>query len=483
MNNSVDGEIKRLKKIAFRSVRNGMFEKALAALSSASELTYYYNQKYIDENLEEEIKSISLSLLGECNISKRMLNPDTVLFYDGFGFDTRGLALIYLKGLIANGYIIIYVTNKGSKNKQPEILKNLKGHKVQYCYINMYKGYIAWIKELLKCFVQYKPFVAFFYTTPFDVSGCVVFEHFDGVIKRLQIDLTDHAFWIGKYAFDYCVELRSVGSQISANYRNIDIKKLVLLPYYAYYDENESFKGFPFDDTGKRVVFSGGALYKTLGDLNNTYYQIVEYILNKYDDIIFLYAGFGDSTELEKIISKYPNRAYHIDERKDLFQILQRSVFYLNTYPMFGGLMMNYAVTAGKLPLTLKHKHDADGLLFNQDKLGIEFETVEDLLKEIDYLLTDSHYLQEKEKQICHSVITKEIFEKNLKTLIEKNQTDFVIDDNEIDTSSFIAEFKERFNLERAMYKSIVKRDNWSLIFDYPILFIKKTLYRMNKKM
>ena len=37
---------------------------------------------------------------------------------------------------------------------------------------------------------------------------------------------------------------------------------------------------------------------------------------------------------------------------------LEKSYFYLSTYPICGGLMFQYAASAGKVPVTLKYDED-----------------------------------------------------------------------------------------------------------------------------
>ena len=42
-----------------------------------------------------------------------------------------------------------------------------------------------------------------------------------GHMKRYQVNLTDHAFWLGTYAFDYCLEFLDFGAIVSREYRHI----------------------------------------------------------------------------------------------------------------------------------------------------------------------------------------------------------------------------------------------------------------------
>lgn len=484
MQNKSSSIIKKLNKIAENSINAQKYNKALAAIAAAADILYSHNQTYTDEKLEQMLKIISGQLFGVPNWEKLKSYKDekTVLFYDGFGLDTRGLALIFLKGLVRCGYKVVYITTDFAEGKQPEIKKALSGYDINWLFFSTKKGYVTWAKSIFEVFEKYQPDSAFFYTVPSDVSATMVFGLFEGLCKRFQIDLTDHAFWLGKYAFDYCIALRDVGSKIAINHRKIPKEKLVMLPYYANIDYNIEFEGFPFSTDQKRIIFSGGALYKTLGDKDNTYYKIVDSILEKHSNIIFLYAGFGDDSQLKLIIDKHPDRAYHIAERKDLFQVMKRCVLYLNTYPMFGGLMMNFAASAGKLPLTLKHNNDADGLLFNQANLQIEYDTKEALIEDVDRLLNDSAYLKEREGKLEGSVITQERFEKNLKMLVDTNTTEFQIYTEEIDTTEFRKEFDIRFCLKKEVKRAVIAPCRRSLMVNFPLMYATYYFKRVFEK-
>lgn len=475
--------VEKMRRISSASFQKQNYEKALAAVSSAAYMLYTYNQTYTDDEFEQLLQDISKRMLPERSIWRHDDDAEdkTVLFYDGFGLDTRGLALIYLKGLARCGYRVIYVVSENAKGNQPEIAKAVDGYDFHWVYIPTVKNYHAWIHAIADAFDTYRPHSAFFYTTPWDVAAMVAFSHYAGSVIRYQIDLTDHAFWLGKCAFDYCLSLRDLGSKIACNYRGMEPEKIRMLPYYATINYDAPFMGFPFPVDGKRVIFSGGELYKTLGDGENTYYSIVDSILDKHEDIIFLYAGRGDDSELKVIMEKYPERAFHIDERKDLYQVMRNCVLYLNTYPMFGGLMMNYAASAGKIPLTLKHNHDADGLLFNQGNIGIEYDTKEELLADVDKLLADPAYLSEREQRLNGCVITQEQFEANLKQLVDTQTTQYPIYTETVDTSQFRQEYVRRFDYNSALYNSVIKACSRPLITVFPFVFFRYYLKRISE--
>jgi len=382
--------VKKLKKIAIKAIEHRKYEKALAAISTCANILYEYNQMYTDSELEDMLLTISKVVQPfSANSERREQNSKKkILFYDGFGLDTRGVALVYMRGIALNGYHIIYVTNEKARNNQPTLHQALSGYDIEWVYIDMGKSYLSWVSSLSEQFDRSKPDVAFFYTTPFDVAGTVVFNAYKNIVVRYQLDLTDHAFWLGKNAFDYCVGGRNLSASISHYYRGIPVNQLIMLDANLYINPKEKLGELPFDVNTQRFIFSGGSLYKTLGDPDNKFYKIVEHILDNHDDIVFVYAGSGDDTQLKKLQDKYYNRVYHLPERTDFYRIIEKCTFYLNTYPMFGGLMMRYAAYVGKLPITLRHNNDADGILINQPNLGIEYDTLESLLKDVDRLLS-----------------------------------------------------------------------------------------------
>ena len=223
-----------------------------------------------------------------------------------------------------------------------------------------------------------------------------------------------------------------------------------MLPYYPIVNKEFDFEGYPFEINKQnfKIIFSGGSLYKTFGG-KDKYYIIVDYILKKYDEVIFWYAGTGDRSKFDKLIKKYPGRIFITSERKDLYQVLKHSYFYLSTYPICGGLMFQYAAIAGRLPLTLKYDDGTDGFLINQDDLDIEFNNLEELKLKIHKIINDEEYLKQEEVKITKSVITAEQFEKNLLSLINNKKTDFILLYKEINNQNLLKEYVENMTYNK----------------------------------
>lgn len=474
--------VSRLKKTAAQAVKKGNIEKSMAAISVAAEILYHTNQIYLDRELEDMALELAKKALPDPPAAEKDKEEiHRVLFYDGYGFDGRGLVLVLMKALAEAGFQVTYVTVGHARGQQPRLSAAVQGKDVEWVYLPTEKGRLASLLALDQAFRDHRPQAAFFYTLPYDVEGTMVFDRWEGRVIRYQMDLTDHAFWLGRYALDYCISGREIAASVEVHYRDIPKERILTLPFCSPVDKTIPFEGFPFPTEGRKVIFSGGDLYKTLGDPELTYYRMVRELLKNHPDTIFLYAGRGDDSELKKVAQEYPDRVYHIPERKDLFQVLRACTIYLNTYPMFGGMMMNYAALAGRPPLTLKHDHEADGMLFNQDKLNVEFDTPEELLKEADRLLTDPDYRAGREQVMVDSVITWERYVQQLKQLVQTQTTDFHLDAPYADTSRFRKEYLERLDLNNDVYKPFAYRKNLSLLPDFPAEWIKGFIYKKKK--
>lgn len=446
-----------------QELKNNNIELALELIFNCADILYQTNIYYVDDVLEANLRNIS----GNLNLSHpHYYNKETLLFYDGFGVNDRGLAQIYLQALCKIRKVI-YVTYDECKDRIPDILKIIAdndGCKAVFIKRNgkQFKDQITFLNSIV---LTETPAEFFFYSIPNDVVATVLLNFYEGKLKRYQVNLTDHAFWLGARCIDTCIEFRDYGAAVSKKYRGLNESQIVKIPFYPEIHSERKFQGFPFEaQKGQKVIFSGGALYKTLGG-DNKYYEIVDYILANYKDVIFWYAGSGDDTQLKKIIDKYPNRAYYTEERRDLFQVLKHSRFYLSTYPIVGGLMFQYAAAAGRVPVTLKVDDNRDaGFLQNQDK--VEFRTLEELYNEVDKLILDDNYYNMKKKDMVKEITSKEHFTENLDAVLNNKKCGILeIEFKDIKTHKFRKEYLDRLNnvdinmmlANRATFKSAVK--------------------------
>lgn len=474
----VEVYIDKLKKIIKREINKRNYENAFVAAKTLADIYYSYNQIYTDLELEDDLLFIRDYLLDK---KEYATDNNCVLFYDGFGLDLRGWAASYVRAITKLGYKLIYMCPSNMKGNIPHILGEMDPTNSSVIYLDTNSSYVMKTEEIDSIFKKYTPGTAFFYTTPYDVCAAVAFSN-NSSTTRIQIDLTDHAYWIGVNAFDYITECREMGASLAVYERNIEKDRIVKLDCAPYINYDKVDDPYPFDIYSEKYVFTGGALYKTLGDKQLLYYKTVRHILEKFEDIKFLYAGTGDTSEIEKLKNDYPQRVFHINERSDFYEIIKNCCLYLNSYPMFGGLMMRYAAMAGKIPITLKHGNDSDGLLINQASLGIEFENYDEYINEIDRLILDETYRHDKEKRLKSSVYDEDMFARELNRIIIEHKPKSSFNTIErYDTTEFRREYKKRFDRKK-LYMCIVSKSNASLIRNFPIEFTMGALIKMKER-
>lgn len=478
--------INKLKNSMNKAIKNGKIEKAMASISFGCDMLYQFNQKYTDDEFENGVIEIAGKFMSEYGqkLADYYSEKNVVLYYDSFGLDNRGVSKINLNALAKNNYKIVYVVPEIAKDRMPETKVLLKGADVVWAYISTQQTYCKWTNELLDIIFNYHPKCMFYYSSPNDVSGAVAFATMEGKVDRFLIDLTDHAFWLGIKSNDYFCGSRQVSASNLLYERGARKSQLIRLGGSVLVDNSVyDHSGLPFDEKKVKYIFSGGRLYKTLGDQENTYYRIIDYILKNHSDIYFLYAGEGDTSEMMKIVDAYPKRAFLIKERKDFYYLIENCILYINTYPMFGGMMMKYCAYAHKIPVTLRHGDDSNWLLYEQDKRKIEYDTYDELVKDVDRLLEDDQYRHEREQLLDGSVISEEQFIEDMRTSIENHTAKYQHSDYRVDTSKFRREFYERYD-----YKSVrninIKMMNKSLFSDFPWMIpigIKNKLERKIK--
>ncbi|MBQ6215303.1 MAG: hypothetical protein IJJ67_07790 [Oscillospiraceae bacterium] len=478
--------IRKLDRIAADCIKAGKTERAMQAAGVSAEISYTWNQYYSDPSLEKVLLEITESM-GTRELPRPRSDPETVLFYDGFALDTRGLALIYLKALCRLGYKVIYVTydaDYSGKNatEQPEIKKATRGSDIRMIYIRRSSGYLEKAKEILNLIDKYRPAVSFLYSLPFDIPAVCAFTKAEGTTRRFLINLTDNAFWAGLNSFDYCIEFRDYGAGISFYDRRIPSGKLKVLPFYPFTDEGIEFQGYPFsfDEHSQKLVFSGGALYKTFSE-DNAYYKLVDFILAADPETVFWYAGSGDRSRFDPLLRKYAGRIFITPERKDLLQVLKRCCFYLSTYPVSGGLMFQYAAKAGIIPLTFRHDMCNEGFLIGQEELGIEFDSIEETEAEISRCLSDKEYREQKEKKLTDALVTEEEFTEQLGKLLKSGKNDYSVTIKRQETEIFREEYAKRWEVN-SLVPFLVRRKNKWITVKFPEFMLLYILRRIGGK-
>ena len=161
----------KLVFIAEKLFEKKQYESSVTAIKTAAMLMYNFNLIYTCERLESLLHKIADVYIPQLTSEK---TDKTVLFYDWWCWETRGLSNIYIKALLDNDYKVIVVTPEHNRNTI-EWLKKLLGK--NGC-IEFYDAKVPCKKQLetlASLYNKHNPFCAFFHSMPNDVIGCSFF--------------------------------------------------------------------------------------------------------------------------------------------------------------------------------------------------------------------------------------------------------------------------------------------------------------------
>lgn len=402
-----------MKRIAQKYCNSEKWEKAFRTIYYACGYMYNMNQILADPELEKLVEYIVQQNLP--SIEPYEVDSQTVLFYDSFGKPDRGLTGIYIQALNDLGYKVQYVTPVSKYD-----YKNNKNIHFDNWYIVEGKQYLDKIEYLAQLVRKTKASKIFMYLMPEDLVAVGAFGMFSNIVERYQINLTDHAFWLGTNISDIVINFREFGAKVCEQYRGIQRRKNVYLPYYPKILCTEN-KKLERSVKNRPYIFSGGDLYKTQSK-DKKFYKIVENILREVD-VNFVYFGKGNARSIRKLQKHFPDRIFFERERTDFFDVLKESILYLSTYPYNGGLMTQYALLANKIPVTLNASGIEAELTINHKDTFWNYSSEQACLEEIVNIVSNKDYRMKKETQLKKFIIDKEQFADELKYIIDYKES------------------------------------------------------------
>lgn len=418
------------KHKAIRCYQKGQYNSCLSYLSAACQTAYTFYLGYSDAAIEELLKNVSNLINSDFSSSAQSSpNKSRVVLFDTFSQDAQGLTMQYLNAIIAGGYELMYMTEFGLDDPRSRIIKQtlrdypnaivetvpsaLKGMKrAKYIYEKIY---------------AYHPAKLFMHIHPSAVVPVVAFYALPKQITRYQINLTDHAYWVGAGCMDYTFEFREYGANLSVSRRGFSLDKILMLPYYPMMQQTE-FAGFPKEADGKVKIFAGSAFYKII-DKYDTFFRLNKAILDANPEAITLFAGGGDKSIIDELIKKYnlEGRFIPIGQRNDIFECYKHSDIYLSTFPLFGGLMGQFAAHAGLPILALENKTGGtvEEVVCQKRYERITLSEIEDVVAEATHLIVNPDYRKKRGEAMRACVIDSEEFNKSFAQSIETNKSQY----------------------------------------------------------
>jgi len=421
----IETDFETIKSAAYRYYENGSYEECLTAIEFACKLANTFNFCYFDENLENLCLQISNDLNKGSVISKAHSTEPRFVFYDCFAWDNRGLTQQYIRALKQWNVPFLFIFASGSSVMSSEILKELEETEnatILFVESNLTKT--EKIKFITHEIMAYRPSIAFLHMSPWDSVGTVVWNARKEVVKY-QINLTDHAFWLGTKCSDFCIEFRDYGFNVSTKHRGFNAEQAILQPYYPIVGSKSKFQGFPADVTGKVVIFTGGTYYKMYGK-GQKFFGLLKQVLLKHAEVVVFIAGGGKDEPIKNFIkhNKFEKRIILLGNRKDIGEVFQNIDIYMGTYPLAGGLMTQLAASYSKNVIAYTDPdlkcNMLNELVETSEKIVFFEEKM--FLDELSHLITDKDYRYKKSLTI-KPIITPEEFNKSLYKLIFLQQS------------------------------------------------------------
>lgn len=334
---------RRLKTKAAKLLSKKEYLQSLHYIKCAARWAYGLNFLYADRDLERILIDITDQSIAKVNIPSP--SPDRFVLLETHGMDNRGLTQQYIRAFISMDVEFLYISIDCRRNKCKDILKELQDYK-KATFILYDSGIdeVEKSKQILSKIEEYQPSKLFLHIMPWDTTSLMVAHSLKGV-KKYNINLTDHAFWLGVSMLDYNIEFRAYGKTVSLEKRGLNESQLLYLPYYPILSKDSvGFLGFPEEVKGKTIIFTGGAYYKMFGQ-DGKFFTIIDLLLDQNNNAVVLVAGDGDRHTMNKLLGKLRNRnrVYLIGNRRDINDVFKASDIYLDTYPISGGLMAQYA--------------------------------------------------------------------------------------------------------------------------------------------
>lgn len=467
-------------------IENGDYEESLGFIKAAARTAYLFNWIYADEELEEQLKTLSYRMIRSTPLDPR---KGRIVLYDSFATDNRGLTQQYIRALKAQNSEFLFIF----ENENPKTSQAIRAELEQYgkCEIHSMDSTLSlveWVSTLYERIHSYQPEKLLMHLSPWAAEAIIAF-HALAPITKYQINLTDHAFWLGVKCLDYSLEFRDYGCTVSIAKRGLAESQLLINPYYPII-ARVPFKGLPAETESRVVIFSGASFYKVYGR-NDAFLYLVKRMLDENPEAVIIFAGNGEGRKIHNFIRDQglERRFILIGNRSDINEVFARCDIYLGTYPIAGGLMSQFAAANAK-PIVAFTTPDipcnfVEGIVCHKKRVDITSTDENLFLTEVRKLVTDKTYRQQKGRLLREALIAPDDFNANFNSIMTARQSAYEWDFEEINYQAFTDLYLEVENNYQDPFKRLfLKTFKVRVLFAFPLLALKslpKVLFRQFK--
>lgn len=481
-------KIRKYYSIFFDRANNaylhGDYSKAMRFLRAAAFTRYNFYLGYKDEAIEALLKAMSEVLERKTFIAKY---DRRCVIYDSFSLDNAGLVQQFLGALIANNYHVIYITEKASFLSKPSSIRStLENCNAEIIVVPNDLTPLRKSQFVYNTIIESGTEKLLIHTGPDSVYANVAFYALPNEIKRYKLNLTDHTFWIGSGCIDYSFEFRPWGGLISKEERGVPEDHIFLAPFYPIMN-HIGFMGFPKATSGKVIILSGGSYYK-IYDKNDTFFKLSKAVLEACPNSIILFAGTGDQIQMTKKLAEYglTDKFLLIGYRKDITEIFENADIYLNTFPIGGGLMTQYAAQKGipVISYCTSTTSKVEEFVCQKNWIQLSYDSIEQVVEKVKRWVENKNERQDFGFKLQRCVITPEYFNqivedylndkyKNISSITNKEEN--IHEVNILDKIEYEAVNKE-------FSRTLVKTVGLNIVMFVPSLFFDAVVNSLSRK-
>ena len=471
---------RNLFEIAKNNSEKGHWKKSIDYLSSAAKWAYQFNYFYTDNAVETLLKRISDNTINSVEIKSPGKNKYVLL--DSFCLDNRGLTQQYLRAMMHNKVEILYICTSRNIENGADILQELNDYPKARVLLfdKVDSDSIKIANKIVEEITSYCPANFFLHIAPWDVIALMASHAVSGAVKY-NINLTDHAYWMGASLIDYNIEFRPYGKTVSLEKRGLKSEQLLELPFYPVEAIGHPFRGLPSMPDNAVKILTGGAMYKMLGK-DDIFFSMMEQILSIASNVYILVAGFGPNKIFSEKCSKLNgnDRILVIGSRDDIDSVFQECDIFLSTYPTSGGLMCQYAAKYGKPMLAYRDEDDVENAVEEMvNHFGGKFRSfvqMNDFVEYARHLIIDEQFRADEGASLTENTMTADKFDQSFAMMMSTRITQLNWKLDQINYEAFANRYLELENTNGFMAsKCLLYEGERKLLFKlrgYKVQFI-----------
>ena len=192
------------KQKARKSIEKRRLDDAIAYIKAAAWTKYDFYIGYTDKELELYLSQISQYVFQHRNHENKVHNG--IVLIDVFSLDTQGLSAQYINAIISTGSRLLYIHRNDLGNQSTLYQTLISYPRAEIVKVPKKISGVEQAKWIYNKIMDFGASNVLMHLLPDSAAECIALHALPKEISKFQIDLTDHAFWLGTKCSDYTIE-------------------------------------------------------------------------------------------------------------------------------------------------------------------------------------------------------------------------------------------------------------------------------------